>query len=107
MPVPDVDPVRLAARGRKLRGWVSVVARDTIDVVSKAGGCPRHLAAVQNPGGISMDEAFVYFADSMMPDGRVLRVPRTGGPATAIVEHENGPGTLAVDTTSVYWNSRQ
>ena len=47
-----------------------------------------------------LDDDHIYVATS--GDGRVLRVPRAGGVATAIVVGTGAPHGVAVDATHVY-----
>lgn len=52
-------------------------------------------------GGIALDATHVYFTDATR--GRVLRVPRAGGPAETLVSGQDAPTSVAVDAQYLYW----
>ncbi|MFT3770428.1 MAG: hypothetical protein QM820_33795 [Minicystis sp.] len=56
-----------------------------------------------NPWGIAVDAANVYFTDAQGPNGRVMKVPLDGSPASALATMEDLPSAIAVDATDVYF----
>jgi hypothetical protein len=78
--------------------------KDTIDVVPKTGGSSRHLVPLANPAGVAVDRSFVYFVDNV-PDGKVLKLAPHDTTPSVLADHQGAPHALAVDDTSVYWNS--
>src|SRR5262249_21179359 len=79
-------------------------ASDTVDVVPKTGGTPKHLAPAFS-GGVAVDDVSVYFSDQRTASlGRILRVPKQGGPVTELAVGQTRPASVAGDGTSVYWN---
>jgi hypothetical protein len=75
---------------------------ESIAFVTLAGG-PASLLTPAHPGGISLYDGAVYFADIGVP-GRILRIPKEGGVAEVLAEDQGAPHAIAVDDTGVYWN---
>ncbi len=68
------------------------------------GGAPTTLASGQDPRGIALDAANVYWTNlGSGTDGTVMSVPIGGGSPVTLVSGQNLPGVLAVDATRVYW----
>lgn len=68
-------------------------------------GAPELLVANDlgmNPWALAVDATQVYFTDAQGPNGKVLRVAKSGGPA-AVIAQADSPTTLAVDATDVYF----
>jgi hypothetical protein len=65
----------------------------------KSGGDVTPLA-YGSSHGLAVDATHVYFSAY---DGRVHKVPREGGAATALAQSDLYAGDLAVDETHVYW----
>jgi hypothetical protein len=71
--------------------------------IPKAGGTSTNLAATQNATGIAVDGDFIYVADDTST-GRILKIAKSGSPVTVLADNQGAPHSIAVDTTSVYWN---
>ena len=96
---------------------VYFIDNGALSKVSKNGGPVKKLgpdvgggSLSSNPAGIALDETDVYVAlgGSMrlgFADGAVIRVPKTGGPATVIASNQNDPAVIVVDETAVYWTN--
>lgn len=64
------------------------------------------LATVNTPGGLAIDDAFVYYAakgstDTSI-DGAIYKVPKAGGTSTLLVNGLNHPISVEVDDTTVF-----
>jgi hypothetical protein len=66
------------------------------------GADPVQLATSAKPAGIAVDERAVFFTDNQMAGG-VFRVSVDGGGMTQIAADQNGPLSIALDATAVYW----
>jgi hypothetical protein len=55
-----------------------------------------------SPGAIALDKAYVYWVDDAS-SGSVMRVAKTGGGVTTLVQNEPQPYALALDATNVYF----
>jgi hypothetical protein len=98
--------------------WTNAGSRNLLDgsvVVCRATGCgspgPQILStSLARPRGIALDETYVYWVDEGLgpdPDtGLVLRIPKVGGTAQKIADHQGSPAYIAVDGTNVYWTNR-
>jgi hypothetical protein len=53
------------------------------------------------PGGITVDEQYVYWTDWI--NGTLSRVPKGGGGVTVLASGQYEPSAVAVDATSIYW----
>lgn len=83
---------------------------DTIYFVSaqgtamrKSGGSPQLLVAGATFTGVAVDDRFVYTVEDS-DDGRILKIPKLGGPASVVAEHQRGPRIVAADGVNLYWN---
>lgn len=56
-----------------------------------------------NPWAIAVDADTVYITDAQGPDGKVISVPKSGGPHTVLAAGLYLPSPLAVDATDVYF----
>jgi hypothetical protein len=84
------------------------IAGSGSDESSAALGAPIVLAANQDqPGPITVDDSYVYFADygDDAGHGSIRRVKKTGGAVTILAANEYVPGNLVVDGARVYWTS--
>jgi hypothetical protein len=73
--------------------------------VPKDGSMPTQLVATSDCGPITVDDAYVYFSETMPSaanDAVIERVPKGSG-ATEIVSPAAQPGAIYVDSRSVYW----
>lgn len=76
----------------------------TIHQVSKHGGCPVVLATGQDePTVTTSDGAFVFWANLF--DGAIRGAPVGGGPVVEVAKNQNGPFSIRVDATHVYWSN--
>lgn len=50
---------------------------------------------------VALDREAVFLADEW--DGTIRRLPKAGGPATVILDHQGEPLSLAVDEQHVFW----
>jgi hypothetical protein len=62
------------------------------------------------PEAIAVDEAHVYWVNSGtsangFADGTVMKVPRSGGPVSAIAVNQPHPVAIAVDESFVFWTN--
>jgi hypothetical protein len=81
---------------------VYVTALEATFRIPLAGGAPQ--ALVWGAGrGLAIDATHIYVGAA---DGRVLEVPKTGGPALALARTELYAGDIAVDDHHVYWIAR-
>jgi hypothetical protein len=79
-----------------------VTALEATFRIPLAGGAPEVL--VWGAGrGLAMDATHIYVGAA---DGRVLGVPKTGGPALALSRTALYPSDIAVDGEHVYWVER-
>ena len=80
------------------------------------GGTPVILAAgLNNPSGIAVDSTNVYWTNlgtywtnlvnGIVGNGTVMKVSLDGGTAVTLASGQNGPGRIAVDSSSVYWTN--
>lgn len=70
------------------------------------GGGPEVLLAVDfshNPWAITVDADTIYYTEAQGPDGKVVRLPKAGGPPVILADGLNLPGHLTVDATDVYF----
>jgi hypothetical protein len=56
-----------------------------------------------NPWGIAVDATDAYITDGAAPNGKVLRVPLDGSPATELATDQYLPSAIAVDATDAYF----
>ena len=109
-------PAAVAELSSPLKGiavdaeWIYVIdEHESVVRVPKAGGAPETLRPreehIRYPGGIAVDDAFVYWTTLgyTAREGRVVRMPKTGGPAVVLADKQPRPWRLAVDDTTVYW----
>ena len=83
-------------------GAVYVTALEATFRIPLPGGAPE--ALVWGAGrGLAMDATHIYVGAA---DGRVLRVPKTGGAALTLARTELYPSDIAVDDENVYWVTR-
>jgi hypothetical protein len=81
---------------------------DSSGTVKKApvgGGAVTTLASSQDPYGIALDSDSVYWTNVGDFTGAIVKVPIGGGAITTIASESNVSfgGSVAVDSTSVYW----
>jgi len=92
--------------------YYSDSGRGEINAIALATGQPRQLTQGRaHPGALLARGGFLYFLELGTPeagygDGRLLRVPRTGGDVQVLVEELDAPTGLAADTASVYVSTR-
>jgi hypothetical protein len=58
-----------------------------------------------NPWGIAVDATDAYITDGAAPNGKVLRVPLDGSPATELTTGQYLPSAIAVDATDAYFTT--
>ena len=68
------------------------------------GGGPAAplLKGLKSPGGVAVDAAFVYVAETTW-QGRVVKAPKAGGEIVAIATDQHHPTEVLVDDDAVYW----
>lgn len=76
--------------------------REHVGAVPKSGGPPVEVVKAQSALGVATDGRKIYFVEDE-PRGRVLSVPRSGGPVRVLAEDQANPHGIAVDETRVYW----
>jgi sugar lactone lactonase YvrE len=67
------------------------------------GGTASTLAPANDPGGIAVDSANVYWTNNN--SGTVMKIPVGGGTAVTVAANQSGPLGVAVDATSVFWTN--
>lgn len=78
--------------------------------IPRTGGAPVTLLAEptwrhsQEPHGMALDGPYVYFGYAGYP-GRIVRVPRAGGPAVTIASPAGTTEDIVIDATHVYWTN--
>lgn len=73
----------------------------TVVRTPKAGGTGVPLATGQSPAHVAVDDAYVYWSNRL--GAAIMRAPKDGSAAPAIVAVAAEPDSLAVDATDVYW----
>jgi hypothetical protein len=63
-------------------------------------GGPTTPLARGSAHGLAVDATYVYAGAY---DGRILKIPRAGGPAVTLARADSYPNALAVDEARVYW----
>jgi len=58
-----------------------------------------------NPWGLAVDANNVYFTDAASPNGKVVRVPLDGSPASEMAIGQDLPSAIAVDATDAYFTT--
>ena len=81
---------------------VYIAALEATFRIPLAGGAPEVLSWGAGKG-LAMDATHIYVGAA---DGRVLKVPKTGGPALALSKSDLYPSDIAVDDENVYWITR-
>ena len=70
------------------------------------GRCLITLASnLEQPYGVAVDDANVYWTTNVAATGVVMKVPRGGGTPVILASGLDFPHTIAVDATSVYWTN--
>jgi hypothetical protein len=93
------------ARGLAVDDRVYAVFGASLLAIDKASGAASTLAtdiAIGGRVGVATDATHVYFTN---PDGRVLRVGKSGGTPETLAEGQAQPTGLAIDATHVYWSN--
>lgn len=104
--VSDADSLYILATGTYQNGGY---VDGKVIKIPLAGGAPVELAtAIPNLVGLEIDANMVYFTSSwtidyMTADGRVMAVPKAGGPVRVYANQERLPQAVAVDGTHIYW----
>src|SRR5262249_36055869 len=57
----------------------------------------------RSPNGIAVNGQAIYFVND--GGGTVMRMPLTGGTPTAIASAQQGPTSIALDSTYAYWTN--
>ncbi|MEO5729722.1 MAG: hypothetical protein ABI134_17760 [Byssovorax sp.] len=69
----------------------------------RAGGPAAVLIeGLKSPGGVAVDASFVYVAETAW-QGRIVKVPKTGGQIMVIATEQHHPTEVLVDDSAVYW----
>ena len=88
--------------------WISIAKYNTgggtVMNVPIGGGTPYHRFTPNQPEGIVVDRASVYWTNGY-GSGTVMKAPIGGGFPTTLASGQNGPAGIAVDATSVYWTN--
>jgi hypothetical protein len=67
------------------------------------------LATVDSPGGLAIDDTYVYYASKGTPpaflDGKIYRLPKTGGTPFVLASGQNRPISLVVGGGRAYWTN--
>jgi len=74
---------------------------DTVCIDGVCVAPPEVAAGLGAPGALTVDEGFVYFANTA--DDSIMRVVKTGGAATPLATGQPGARHLAIDATDVYF----
>jgi hypothetical protein len=76
--------------------------RDCLGTSCHAGMCDVAEVAspLQSPQDLALDSTHVYWTTL---GGQIQRVPKAGGPVETLVDGQDSPGQIAVDSGSVYW----
>ncbi len=93
------------ARGIAVDDRVYVVFGTTLLAIDKKTFAPTTLATDIVMGGrvgIATDATHVYYTN---PDGRILRVAKSGGAPETLAAGQPEPQGLALDATHVYWSN--
>jgi hypothetical protein len=82
----------------------------TCDLVRqpKTGGAVEVLYTSDDIGTLALDDQHIYFEDGMHAKTvSIVRLPKAGGTPETLVENVVGAVYLEVDTTHIYWASKQ
>lgn len=67
------------------------------------------LATVDSPGGLAIDDAYVYYANKGTPpaftDGTIYKVSKSGGAPIALATGQNTPISVTVGGGRAYWTN--
>lgn len=72
--------------------------------VAVTGGPVTELATAFNPTSVAVDGNWVYYSEAISPDGRILRVPTTGGTPEVVASDVDNPWDLEADDGVVFYS---
>jgi hypothetical protein len=114
VPMAGGAPVRLASAAMGVPSvaldaervyWTSYL-EGTVSAVPLRGGKVELLVSeLVRPFGIGVDPASVYFSTRRAGRRALMKVAKTGGPSTLLVEDQRGVHSLRVDGGSVFWTT--
>lgn len=88
--------------------WTNLTSRNPsngtlVKVLKDKSSGTSTVASGQEVGTVALDETHIYWTGRIGSDGRLLRVPKAGGPTEYLAINQADPIGIAIDTTSVYW----
>lgn len=69
----------------------------------KAGGTPMQISTMPFAAGIAADDASVFWIQTNVPSGLILRMPKPAGPVQQLAAGLDHPWAIALDDGFVYW----
>jgi hypothetical protein len=105
----DVGPDNLAPNGLIAVDDTSIYVGTDGPLVRlhRQGGSLTTLTAPLGVTAVSLDATDVYLAAFVRPGGgEVLRVAKSGGPATVLASSQPSPQAIALDPVSIFWVNR-
>jgi hypothetical protein len=82
--------------------WTRADGTEVLRAPKAGGPAAPLLKGLKSPGGVAVDAAFVYVAETAW-QGRVVKAPKAGGEMVAIATDQHHPTEVLVDDDTVYW----